>query len=282
MTSLIDDNQTGFQVIQSFGLDRFVEYCFKFHNKGTLVVYKAEVTRVLNKVDKHTMIDNDEYTVVLLYSNKQYKVNYITKSPKANVFKLWNNFVNEYNKYAQTIYTYNGIKINTIIHEDKVWFDLYQISDLLDYASSGYLQSYYRRYSIASYGRYTDKDGLREVLNRGRKPGCKPMLQQLDLNSSNKIQSPEANVLEYIIDYLDDEFKLQYPCGSYRIDMYIPKYKIAIEVDEMGHADRDPTYECKREEYIKTNLTDKILRINPNAPNFRIVKELGSLARLMC
>jgi very-short-patch-repair endonuclease len=127
-------------------------------------------------------------------------------------------------------------------------------------------------------------DGLIVFLNRSRKPKCRSMMEQLGLNTINKIQSKEADVLEKIIEYLygnNCEYKLQYKCGSYMIDMYLLVHKIAIEVDENGHNDRNPEYEKKREEYIKKNLTTKILRINPDAPNFRIAKELGKLARMM-
>ena len=38
-----------------------------------------------------------------------------------------------------------------------------------------------------------------------------------------------------------EEIILQYNVLSYRVDAYFPKYKLAIEVDEQGHNDRDMT-----------------------------------------
>ena len=35
---------------------------------------------------------------------------------------------------------------------------------------------------------------------------------------------------------------------SYQIDLHFPKYKLAIEVDEKRHTDRDKRKENKREE----------------------------------
>lgn len=32
---------------------------------------------------------------------------------------------------------------------------------------------------------------------------------------------------------------------DYRIDLYLPDFKLAIEIDELGHKDRDPIYEKK-------------------------------------
>ena len=41
---------------------------------------------------------------------------------------------------------------------------------------------------------------------------------------------------------------------NYLIDFYFPKYKLAIEVDELGHKDRDQTKENKRQKDLKEYL----------------------------
>ena len=49
---------------------------------------------------------------------------------------------------------------------------------------------------------------------------------------------------------------------SYKIDLYFPKYKLAIEVDEKGHKDRKKCDEDEREKAIKeliVNLLGLIL-----------------------
>ena len=38
----------------------------------------------------------------------------------------------------------------------------------------------------------------------------------------------------------------QYSVLGYRIDLYFHKYKLTIEVDELGHADRDLSNEIER------------------------------------
>ena len=38
---------------------------------------------------------------------------------------------------------------------------------------------------------------------------------------------------------------------GYRIDAYSPKYKLAIEVDEQGHNDREIDYEIRRQKAIE-------------------------------
>ena len=56
----------------------------------------------------------------------------------------------------------------------------------------------------------------------------------------------------------------------YLIDYYFPKCKLAIEVDEIGHKDRDQTKENKRQKDLKEYLDCKFIRINPDEKNFDI------------
>ena len=51
---------------------------------------------------------------------------------------------------------------------------------------------------------------------------------------------------------------------NYLIDFYFPKYKLAVEIDELGHADRDSVKENKRQTEIAKYLDCKFIRINPD------------------
>ena len=54
---------------------------------------------------------------------------------------------------------------------------------------------------------------------------------------------------------------------KYLIDFYFPKYKLAIEVDKLGHRDRDQTKENKRQKDLKEYLDCKFIRINIDEKN---------------
>ena len=45
--------------------------------------------------------------------------------------------------------------------------------------------------------------------------------------------------------------KTQYSTLGYRIDLYFHKYKLAIEVDELGHSDRDFKDKIEREKSLE-------------------------------
>ena len=73
--------------------------------------------------------------------------------------------------------------------------------------------------------------------------------------------------------------KTQYAVLNYRIDLYFHKYKLAIEVDELGHNDRNINYEIQIQQALKRELNCVFIRINPNAIDFNIFKEINKTHR---
>ena len=71
-----------------------------------------------------------------------------------------------------------------------------------------------------------------------------------------------------------EEIILQHNVLGYRIDAYFPTYKLAIEVDEQGHNDRDIDYKIERQKAIERKLGFKFIRINPTKENFNIFVEI--------
>ena len=73
--------------------------------------------------------------------------------------------------------------------------------------------------------------------------------------------------------------KRQYIIGKYHVDLYFIDYKLVIECDENNHIDRDCIQEKIREEYI-ISLGNKMIRYNPNTPNFdlsNVLREITSI-----
>ena len=64
---------------------------------------------------------------------------------------------------------------------------------------------------------------------------------------------------------------------NYLIDHYFLKRKLAIEVDELGHKDRDKTKENKRQKDLKEYLDCVYIRINPDEKDFSAYDELGEV-----
>ena len=58
----------------------------------------------------------------------------------------------------------------------------------------------------------------------------------------------------------------QYCIENKRLNAYLPKYKLGIEVDEFDHPYRDPNYEQSRQLMIESHGIS-VIRTNPEAPN---------------
>ena len=71
----------------------------------------------------------------------------------------------------------------------------------------------------------------------------------------------------------------QYSVLSYRIDLYFHKYKLAVEVDELGHADRNVNNEIEKQRALERELNCVFNRINPDKPDFNIFREINKIHR---
>ena len=68
---------------------------------------------------------------------------------------------------------------------------------------------------------------------------------------------------------------------GYRIDMYVPKYKLTIEVDELGDCTRDLKAEIKRQQKIEKELNCKFIRIDPSREHFNMADEYSRIRDYM-
>jgi hypothetical protein len=79
------------------------------------------------------------------------------------------------------------------------------------------------------------------------------------------VSMPEKDVLKSLADMLPEEwgFVEQFVVGPYRLDAYIPEKRVAICVDEYGHAQYDAKAESKREGYLQRTLMCSFVRVDP-------------------
>ena len=71
--------------------------------------------------------------------------------------------------------------------------------------------------------------------------------RNLGFNLHDMINTKEQRVLRLIKDAIEGEdIETQYTVIGYRIDLYFHKHKLAVEVDELGHADRNLNNDIER------------------------------------
>ena len=67
-----------------------------------------------------------------------------------------------------------------------------------------------------------------------------------------------------------ENLRIQYTNLSYRIDLSFYELKLAIEIDELGHSNRNTNYKSKRQREIENWLNCVFIRTNSDAIDFNI------------
>jgi very-short-patch-repair endonuclease len=118
---------------------------------------------------------------------------------------------------------------------------------------------------------YLTKQGVFHLISKSRSPFAKELANHFGMQVAD-ICSPtcEATTLRQIATvFADEECIFQYSVDAYRIDLYMPKYKLAIECDEGFHARRLQEDE-ERQIHIEQTLRCKFIRYQPQVKGFDI------------
>ena len=87
-------------------------------------------------------------------------------------------------------------------------------------------------------------------------------------------------MLESINDaFAGENMQTQYNVLGYKIDIYFHEYKLAIEVDELGHNGKNIGYQIQRQKAIEKELGCVFIRINPDEEIFNISKAINEIHR---
>ena len=98
--------------------------------------------------------------------------------------------------------------------------------------------------------------------------------RNLGFTLQDVINTKEQKVINSIKDAFEGEdMQTKYTVLGYRTDLYFHQYKLPIEVDELGHNDRNIDNEIQRE------LNCVFIRINPDEKDFNIFKEINKIHR---
>ena len=131
-----------------------------------------------------------------------------------------------------------------------------------------------------SHRRFTHVDlALKVIINSRTDDSCKSK-RKLGFTLHDVINTKEQTVINSIKDAFEGEdMQTQYGVLSYRIDLYFHKYKLVIEVDELGHIDRYIIDEIERQRALERELYCVFLRINPDTADFSIYREINKIHR---
>lgn len=150
---------------------------------------------------------------------------------------------------------------------------------------SEFFESHAKIKNMKNNTKFINRDGLLQLVSRSKKPKSIRLAKFLGLRIMLKKSYHEMEIMDKITDFLNKikvKYILQYSVlnnygNYYRIDCYLPNYKIAIEIDENNH---NPTYEFKRQKFIKNKLNCEFFRYNPDDPDFSINLKLFSNTKI--
>ena len=90
----------------------------------------------------------------------------------------------------------------------------------------------------------------------------------------------EQSVLTPIMGVFEEEnMQTQYSVLGYKIDLYFHEHKLAVEIDEKGHKDRNINHKMQRQKALEKELGCEFIRINPDEINFSIFKAINETNR---
>ena len=118
-----------------------------------------------------------------------------------------------------------------------------------------------------------------ELLVGSQQPLVKELAEYMGIKIiGHKYVCKEASTI-YTIQKVSEgiSMKRQFSIRSYRIDLYFPEHKLAIECDEYDHKDRDINYEIRWLKFIEDQLNCKFIRYNPDAKDFTIESVLNKI-----
>lgn len=130
---------------------------------------------------------------------------------------------------------------------------------------------------------FTNENGVQQFLQGCRSNNVQTLLNVLSRHITPIIQvkyvCKETSCMR-IIQKSFERFSpvLQYSVGRYRIDLYFPEHKIAVECDEFDHKDR--TNEVERQQFIENELKCYFVRFNPDENDFNIGNTINKLLEI--
>lgn len=124
-------------------------------------------------------------------------------------------------------------------------------------------------------------NGLKRFLCHSRSLHATTLARELGIDVlSNRIVPKETETLSFLRKVFGGEvdMEFQYQCGKYKIDMYLPEYKLAVECDEDGtHTPSTALKDFERERWLKSELGCSFIRYRPDEPDFDIAEVAGKV-----
>ena len=192
-------------------------------------------------------------------------------------------------------FTFNAIELCVLTINEKPWTRAREVCKSLEYNKKTadivrYLcsnESYSQKYQLSSvhaactlnnwpkysqkYNIYINEKGMIELLVEHAEYMVIKIIRHKYVRKEAGTTYTIQNAFEGI------SIKQEFSIWSYRIDLYFPEHKLAIEYEEHDHKDRDINYEIRQQKFIEDQLNCKFIRCNPDPNNFTTERVLNKI-----
>lgn len=131
---------------------------------------------------------------------------------------------------------------------------------------------------------FINKKGVMQLITSCQLPKIDHICENIGIDTLYRYKRKEIEILDELDIFLKEiniKYIAQKRVKKYKIDVYLPKYNLVIEIDEHNHVDRDKKYEHLREGTIKKWLNCTFIRCNPDKKNFNIHNLTGQITKYM-
>ena len=133
---------------------------------------------------------------------------------------------------------------------------------------------------------FLSKRSVLYVINKFRKPShnLRSLAEfvEVELYKNKWLSKEQESILNIVTAFEGKKMHIQYNVNQYRIDLYFPKHKLAIECDKFDHQDRYIEYEVKHQKCIEDKLGCTFIRCNPDAKDSNLFKVINQILNAMC
>jgi len=264
-----------------------IRYLIKIYSKKISISIKCLILGIFNEyrteiegkktdwlinIKIHT-IEKELNLLINMYNEKKYNIEKLTEIDKENIKENIKEII------ISPIHKFRYIK-----KQNDIWFVAKDICDILGLSNitnalRNIPEKWIKKEIIKSTYNSQNMNvinitGLKKLLQSTRSKNTDLItksLSILNINFDIIFTCKEASCLNIICKSFENfSQKLQYQVNKYRIDLYFPEYKLAIEVDELNHENRNTLYENERQTYLEKNLGCEFIRFNPDEKNFNI------------
>ena len=160
--------------------------------------------------------------------------------------------------YTFNIKTWIDNGVEAIKYDHRIWISKTQFGNSIGHSNRASVIQYYsskhkrQRNEIQDCDDYQpcrvflEEELVMKILIDTRTTAVVKAKAKFGINQHHPILTKEQSICSKILKVFTEIIE-QYFILNERIDFYLPKHKLAVEVDELGHLDRDEEDEIKRQ-----------------------------------